>query len=1610
MRALLIMVGLSGLLLFSCSLQAAKDSLLLHAKTLNTLQIHPKPMNVPAYWQQLHDQNTQFSAREWSAAERWVGEYLEFAGGKIDSIPMSANGASVGGLLDHEIQTIQRARAVISHIKTAGNFLSKLTGQDLVQLPIGLSQEVGNVRYTMGIASMQLHAQYAQLEVFLEIDAPNLAMPLLFSSPDVKFSASGGIVGGATLTLLGNIPIEIVPNRSALILMRGMKDNQGAIDGGTFVTIDCDGFSELGLDAVIEFSRAWLKPANDNGSTKVSGRVATIISDWDDMLLEVDLDDFVINKMEDVIWRVDRAVFDFSDWRNANGIEFPLNGYDPPLSDERWRGFYIEEFHVELPQHFSGADSTLLIQGNDIIIDDMGFTGSAMATPILPLEQGELGGWAFSIDTFGISVIANQIESVAFNGLLNIPLAQSKTNTGDASSAVNREDCLQYQAYVNTNNEYFFSVSPNSTFAVDIWQAEVGFDSCSYIDIFDLEEGFTVKANLHGYATIKSGEGSGTPIQADSIHFQAVQLSNRNPYFKPGYWSFPSVSPNFGAFALTLENIGLYPEDEHGEAIALGFDALISLSPSNSLGITACGGFAFQGELRQENGRQRWAYKGMKVNDIFVNVSAPGFGVNGGLSFYKDDPTFGNGFRGMVSAWFRGVNDPGSTEAVAPPENLETNNNSTSCFGEVPDAAWGITAMGQFGSIDGFDYFIVDALVHLGEGIPILSEALKLKSFGGGVYHRMARQEDSFAALEEAEENLDRVIPPLGSSLTGIQYYPDRNAGIGIKATVLLAGKKEKAFNANATFEIIFNNSGGLTQISFYGTAKFMQDIAIEHPYFEENPNIKPPVLASMSAYVSLDLNFEEWELDANMAVFINAGAGVVRGAGDNDKMGWANLYLSKNNGWHLKAGEPAPGKRNGVIIGIPKIAENLVRLQCYLMMGTHEIPGIPPIESDLMARIMQYDKNQSHLSNRPSAVSQGGGFAFGASLDINTGERNFLIFYGHFALALGFDVAIQDFGEARCANGGAIGINGWYASGQAWAGIGAGVGIKVRLFGRPRKFEIASVAAGAILQAKLPNPFWAKGSIGAHYNILNGLIKGNWKFDITIGQECEIIGAEDPGLVQVIEGIAPSQGLDAVDVSTTPKVNFLVPVEEAYSFTNIEGERETYRVRIDQEATYILAGGKKIQGTIQVAEDHLSAQFIPNRILAGETDTRFIVSVFFEEKSGNSWQKVKENNEVVIEKDTLDFKTGPGLDHIPNSNILANYPIDGQYNFYKKENELGKGYILLARAQPDLLLDLPANYKQAIRLTKSQEVFPSLFDFTVDEDGKSIAFNLPPDALEADQVYKLELIQYPDQAIENADLLYQLFFRVSRYNTLQEKLAELPDLRMADRGGIIATAAVGEAFGPYELGWGAQKGLIELVADMSLPWYQQEVIDVMYNDFPVTVNGCVNTQTISLAPPPYGEDIAQAIHFGQNGAVPPITKTHFDDPTQLPMTGPINININYLVPQVLQQQYDELYANAEAILTQAMAYFDTDTPGVFAGGLVNDFTTGDSSGENDDPPSYEELRQLCPSVIPVIDFCSQSILPLSNGNYPVKLKYRFPGTTSIGTQMVLQLLKDDNR
>src|SRR5690606_10858647 len=127
----------------------------------------------------------------------------------------------------------------------------------------------------------------------------------------------------------------------------------------------------------------------------------------------------------------------------------------------------------------------------------------------------------------------------------------------------------------------------------------------------------------------------------------------------------------------------------------------------------------------------------------------------------------------------------------------------------------------------------------------------------------------------------------------------------------------------------------------------------------------------------------------------------------------------------------------------------------------------------------------------------------FGAALSFSTGDLSFLMFYARFDAGVGFDIMLKDYGDTRCAGSSdRIGINGWYANGQAYAYFEGAVGIRVRVFGVRKRIPILELRAAALLQAKLPNPFWMRGMVGGYFSVLGGLVKGQCKFQVTMGNE----------------------------------------------------------------------------------------------------------------------------------------------------------------------------------------------------------------------------------------------------------------------------------------------------------------------------------------------------------------------------------------------------------------------------------------------------------------------------------------------------------------------------
>ncbi|MCB9297248.1 MAG: fibronectin type III domain-containing protein [Lewinellaceae bacterium] len=675
-------------------------------------------------------------------------------------------------------------------------------------LPVVVEKEILGRVYKIYLDNITFTTQGATLDAYFVLEIPTTGDRLVFKALGIPFGPTGMTVD-TRLELGTNVSIRI--NNAARLNILGTAD--------TYVEWDCEGFAGMGLDAEIEFCREYIVPLDSELEVKPEPERAKAyftvqMPAWGEFIAQLNFDDFAITGLEDIKWQVHNARLDFSESQTPSDIAFPANYGSPFVSaagqpSPLWKGFYLEELTVTLPDNLTaqemgqqqgGTGASVTISVQDVIIDDRGVTGKASVANLMPLSDGRhLGGWAFSIDTFSISVVANALAGVGFNGLLHVPIFRS----GPSNSApITEADCLKYQAVVQPGNLYNFAIHPASdtTFHVPLWVGQANIRKNSSVSVTYGGGDFHAIATLYGDIEI-DGLGNNVNVEVPRITFEGVTLSNRAPYFSPGVWGFPnSIGAKMGGFGISLENLALTHTD-NPEEVALNFGMLINLI-NDDIDITAGGGFQLVGELDQSSGRQIWNFKQFKVSDISIDASWAGVNrITGELSFYENNAQFGNGFRGMVSVRFAGMGEGGGSGV-------------------------GIDAVAQFGSKDDFKYFFVDAMVHLNPGIPI-GPAINIRGFGGGAYYRMSRDaQGSYVSLPASETGAPS-LPALGQSLSGVVYVPDRNAGLGLKATVALATSKEEVFNANATFEIAFSAGGGLSTIRFYGNARFMDGLSM---------------------------------------------------------------------------------------------------------------------------------------------------------------------------------------------------------------------------------------------------------------------------------------------------------------------------------------------------------------------------------------------------------------------------------------------------------------------------------------------------------------------------------------------------------------------------------------------------------------------------------------------------------------------------------------------------------------------------------------------------------------------------------------------------------------
>jgi hypothetical protein len=696
-------------------------------------------------------------------------------------------------------------------------------------------------------------------------------------------------------------------------------------------------------------------------------------------------------------------------------------------------------------------------------------------------------------------------------------------------------------------------------------------------------------------------------------------------------------------------------------------------------------------------------FEKVQVDQIGVDIITKAYELHGRVTFIRGDETYGDGFKGEFDAKFTKI---------------------------------GVKATALFGKVNGMRYWYADAMVILPTGVPIFPP-LEASGFGGGAYHHMRQ-----VGFDE------KAGSDIGATPSGIVYIPDKDTHLGIKATVLLSitGKQE-VMNADVTLEVNFNRRGGINQIGFNGNAYF-----ITSTYSPDEGSLSKGV-KNVGDKGEADLPLEKDSDRANISghfrllfdnvnnifhgeteLFMNIAGGLVKGVGKDGRAGWSVIHFGPGE-WYIHVGSPDDP------IGLKVL--DIFESRSYMMVGDY-IPGSPPPPARVSEILGGMDLDYMSDEN---ALASGRGFAFGLHFGIDTGDLQFMIFYSRFAMGVGLDVMLKDYGDARCAGrSGTLGINGWYANGQAYAFIEGNIGIRVKIFGKRKSYSILELGIAAVMQAKGPNPFWMRGVAGGRYDILGGLVKGNCRFEFTVGEECEIMPEGSPlDDINFIAEVSPTESETDVNVFNASQAVFTMPVGKVFELMDFENNLMSYRANLDEftlvDADYV------VPGKLTWNDEKDVVAFDSYDILPSEKKIKVKVQIGFEEKSGNAWIPVKATNgDIVKEIKEVTFTTGKAPDHIPLSNVAYSYPIVNQFNFYKDEST--KGYIKLKKGQPDLFRP-GQEWVQKAKFTKragGQALTNISYSST------QVNFTVPGSSLAVGSIYSFQIVNMPAQAAAAVD------------------------------------------------------------------------------------------------------------------------------------------------------------------------------------------------------------------------------------------------------------------
>lgn len=640
----------------------------------------------------------------------------------------------------------------------------------LANLPVGLAKQIGGHTFIIAIDSASFYPHGAYFNAYTAFDFPGTSQKVAFAAKNIKFNPKG-VVGGeqSKLVLVSDHLIQLGP-KTQLYLPN---------DGNNYVEWNCNGLQAVHLKGEFRFSKGMIVP--DSGSTQdyVTATFEIHANDIYNVVAQVNISPFRIQGLKDFSFTVSNAVVDMSDMANSPAMVFPAN-YVNTYGDNvnLWRGFYIQNFTVKLPEQLqSTSGSPLTVSATHMLIDDAGISGIFSVNNPLAMGEGNMSGWDFSVTQLGVTLVCNNLSSGTLAGAIRVePLDNN---------------IFQYTANISKNEstgkaDFLFTVQPKSNINMSGYYAKVDIYSSSVLTVAVQNGKFRPKFKLNGVAKIGHDN-----LKLPSLSFQNLTLVTHAPYITDGIFCLSSPQENLlGKFPITIDNITL---GTYNQVPTIGLEVGLNLSDGTS-------GFSVETFVKivpkiisspvnytltgasQQPVHTNWEFDKIIINDIHLQVNTQPFKLDGILSFYDAHPTYGKGFKGSLTMEF--------------PDILPAPMAVSCAFGRTT-----------------FKYWSVDVAVPL--NLPIPGTPLMITQLRGGMSQHMGSTMSTESFLDAVATNAST-----SSGLSGQSFVPNESIGLNFRAGIGVDfAKNPSMFNADVILSVTFNSTGSLNNIVLAGNA-----------------------------------------------------------------------------------------------------------------------------------------------------------------------------------------------------------------------------------------------------------------------------------------------------------------------------------------------------------------------------------------------------------------------------------------------------------------------------------------------------------------------------------------------------------------------------------------------------------------------------------------------------------------------------------------------------------------------------------------------------------------------------------------------------------------------